>query len=768
MTSRSARLTLLLLALLAAPSLLAQGKDMGPAAQYYKQQKPGKNRFKLIPSKGKGTSEIKYTLPPGGHQQFEKDEYAILEPDVTVEYQDVKLHADKVTINFKTKDVVAQGHVVIDQGPNRITADTVYYNLGTKLGTFFNATGAMDPALYFTGSKIEKTGDDSYHLEHGIFTSCDIDQPAWSFHVRSADITLDDYAHMHDFSFLARKLPIFWAPLLTWPTKRDRSRGFLIPRVLFSSCTGTKSTCFGTRLELGYFIPIGDTADTTLYADLNTKGYNGFGINARYVPTPDIKLGELNAYTVRDAFTGNQEWKYSYKHSQENLPGGFRGVVDIEDFSNLEFYRRYDRDPRIHTLSQLYSSAYLTKNRANYSLNFLTDRRDLVGLGVDPNSFNDRQRFEQLPSLQFRLYPNRIASTPFYFSLESSASHLAMSNLRTVEDASYGRADFFPTLSMQLRTPPWFSIRPQVSWRETYYSQSLDADGLRNDAGQQLIADEPLTRSYGQAQVELVGPSFSRVFNESMGGFSKFKHVIEPRFRYLYTTDVRDQDRVIRFDTVDSPFLPIVRDSVEYSLTQRLIGKEEGPNGNSREVLSLSLRQSVSLSKPFTDATGGGTTTLPGGEQKYTPLTASLHVNPYQTITFDANATYGNVSHQLDSTSVSANLVGSGDRADKYLSFTWFSSYRLPGQPSGTGADQIRLNTGSSILHDRLRADVQLNFDAKKGTFLEQRYLLGGTGSCYGLALEYRRYLVYDPLPRPATSYGIAVTLKNVGTIGTH
>lgn len=749
----------------AASPLLAQGKDMGQAAQYYQKN----NRFKFVPAAQKKGGNVEWQVAKGGRQEIEKDEYALLENEVRVKYQDVTLQADKVTLNLKTKDAVAEGHVIIDQGPTRLTADHAVFNLDSKTGTMFDATGAMDPSLYFTGEKLEKTGERSYILTNGVFTSCDIDHPSWAFHVASADITLDDYARMKNLTFRAHDIPIFWAPRLVFPTKRERSQGFLIPRIRLSSE-------FGERIEAGYFVPFSDSADATFYGEVNTKGYNGAGVDLRYLPNQNVKLGELNAYAVHDSEAKKLQWRYAFQHAQENLPGGFRGVVDVQDFSNLDFFRKFDNDPRLHTLSNIYSSAYLTKNSSNYSLNILSDRRDII-LGHVTESVSSpilKQRFEQLPSLQFRAYPQRIANSPLYFSLESSLSHLVTSGLVNGPSADYVRGDIFPTLSMQLRTPAWLSIKPQLSLRETYYSQQL-GPYQRNANGvvQQTATDRSLSRFYGQGQVEVIGPSFSRVFSQPFGGFSKFKHVIEPRFRYVYTTNVRNQDQVIRFDTVDSPFLPIVQDSVEYSLTQRIIGKESGPNGDSREVLSFALRQTVSLSKPFTAATGGsvpGSTALPETGQKFTPLVASLHVNPYQSITFDANTTFGNVSHQIDQSSISANLIGTGSNSDKYLSFTWFASFRQPGAPAGFAGDssQIRINSGSSIWRDRLRADVQLNFDAKKGTFLEQRYLVGGNGSCYGVAVEYRRYLVYAPTVKSINNYGISFTLKNVGTIGTH
>ena len=705
-------------------------------------QKPN---FRLMPGPKPGGGDVKITVDPGGTTELQKDEYSIMQGGVTIEYQDIKLRSDKVTYNFKTRDVVAEGNVIIDQGPTRVTATQAIYNMDSKTGTFFNANATMDPSMYFSGDRIEKVDDDTYRMTNGVFTSCDLDRPAWSFTVGDADVTLDDYARMSDISFRARGIPVFWLPRLIWPTKRDRSQGLLLPRARFTDR-------FGTRLENGYFIPFGESVDATLYGDISTESYYGAGVDLRYVPTENVKIGDFRGHVVNNVRDDRLEWKYQFRHAQENLPGGFRGVVDVQDYSNLDFFREYDDDSSIFTASNIYSSAYLTKNAPNYSFNVLADRRDI--------EFPDRrQRAEQLPSLQLQMYPQQVPGTPFYFSMESSTSRIrtgAVTHGERSIDADYLRADIFPTVSMRLRTPQWLSVKPELSLRQTWYSSSLD-----EETG--TVTDEPVSRFYGQGQLEVVGPSFSRVFHRAGGGFSRFKHVIEPRFRYVRTTDVDNQNRIMRFDTVDSPYLPIVQDSVVYSLTQRLIGKEAAGGGNAREILSFELSQSVALSEAFPSSGPSDT-----GEHRFTPLNARLRFNPYQAVTVDGQATFGNVSHQLDSLSVSANILGAGRHADKYLGFTYFASLEQPAF-AGSGSSQIRLNAGSFLVRDRIRADVQLNFDAKEGEFLEQRYLAGWTGSCYGFALQYRRYQVFgSPHGDSLSSYSIAISLKNVGTIETH
>ena len=144
------------LSCLAAPTLLAQAKDMGPAAQYYKQTLPKKGKFQVFTPPKKG-GEVQYKA---NRQTLEKDEYAILEGDVEIKYEDIKFTADKMTYNKRTSDVTAQGHVILDQGTTRLAGDQAIFNLDTKTGTFFHATGSMEPAMYFTGEKLEKLEED--------------------------------------------------------------------------------------------------------------------------------------------------------------------------------------------------------------------------------------------------------------------------------------------------------------------------------------------------------------------------------------------------------------------------------------------------------------------------------------------------------------------------------------------------------------------------------------------------------------------------------
>ena len=77
------------------------------AAPLSAQQRSGLTKFKLLPGPKPGGGTVKITVGGNNVVEAEKEEYAILQGDVHIEYQDIKMRADKVTYNNKTKDVDA-------------------------------------------------------------------------------------------------------------------------------------------------------------------------------------------------------------------------------------------------------------------------------------------------------------------------------------------------------------------------------------------------------------------------------------------------------------------------------------------------------------------------------------------------------------------------------------------------------------------------------------------------------------------------------------
>ena len=126
----------------------------------------------------------------------------------------------------------------------------------------------------------------------------------------------------------------------------------------------------------------------------------------------------------------------------------------------------------------------------------------------------------------------------------------------------------------------------------TFYSDSLfrDTDDTFTES-ESDFRGETLSRLVPTASAEIVGPSFSRIFDLKSKKWEKLKHVIEPRFTYGYIDEFDEQDRVPVFDEIDNVRgLNVGR----VSLINRFLAKPRG-DGGSREILSVTFYQDYSL-----------------------------------------------------------------------------------------------------------------------------------------------------------------------------
>ena len=516
--------------------------------------------------------------------------------EVLIEYQDVKIRADAAHYDFPTKTATLVGHVVIDQGPTRLAGERATFQLEAKTGTIEVATADLSPAYHVIAKTIEKIGEATYRIHDGIFTACDIPKPSWSFHLSDAVVTLDDYARMKDVSFWARNVPLFYTPYLVWPTKEDRASGMLVPGAGYSSRRGA-------YLGLTNYWVTGRSTDLTTNVDLYSRGSFGLGEELRWTPSPE-SAGFFQGYAIHDTSATvcvpiaeepsggdgpctlpdgtpgvsttrtRNRWKFRLEHIADDLPYGFRGVVDVRDYSDEEYLQDFERSFALNSARQVLSRAFVTKNLGDNSLNIRFERSETF--------FGTLVRQERLPSVEFSRRTSQVGETPLFFALESSLSWLYINRGPGLPRGDYARADVHPTVSFPWKRIPWLSITARAGGRWTGYTDSTDSLETR-------FTGQTLAREYGEAGLSIVGPSFSRIYDVAIGRFGKFKHVIEPRIDYSYISEVGSPERIPTYDEVD---LPLGQNQVRYAIVNRLLARSADPKaGAAEEIASLEVSQ---------------------------------------------------------------------------------------------------------------------------------------------------------------------------------
>lgn len=672
---------------------------------------------------------------------------AVLSGGVTVKYRDLQFSAERVVLHRDTMTLEAEGDVLFDQGSRRVAAARADFDLATETGTFWNASAFAEPDQYFQGDVVTKTGENSFEIQDGVVTSCTGDPtPDWSLRIAHADVELGGYAYLKHARMRMKKLPMFYWPYLIWPAKTERSSGFLIPNIGYSASRGV-------QLGLAYYQVMGPSADLTLMVDGWEKTWAGAGAELRYHPTEGTR-GEILGYLLADRDRDQQEWRAIWNHSS-NLPGGLRAVVSVNQYSEYDFFREFQRSEEENTRRYLYSNAFLSGNWGAQSFSAIVDQRETF-LADGRTSTQ-----QQLPELTYRVRKLRIGSSPLYFSLDSTASYLS-SETDGVFDVTYGRFDLAPQLTVPLRVAPWMSVAISGGGRTTWWGDSLPETVIDETTGTttqvcddgplaagEVYCGESLSRTYATAQVDVVGPSFSKIFDSPGGTFSKLKHVIEPRFNVGYVGDFEEQNRVSRFDEIDQFATSRIG---TFTLANRVLAKPtDETKGGAFEIFSFSLAQSYSFldEQPLQRSRDGLQ------ESQESPIFATLRYSPSRAVDLQARATWSTLFADLQSTSLS--LRAKGERAG--VDVTWYTNYDP--ELGEKGSDQTRFGFNVDLVKNRLTLAGQVNYDLLNSEVLQQRYFLDYKSQCWSLLVEGREQVTGAYVAR---DYRFLLSLKNVGT----
>jgi LPS-assembly protein len=734
-----------------------------------------------------------------------------------VHYRGYSFYADEITYNQQTGDSSAEGHVVLDGGPNdeHIEASHATYNIHTQVGSFYDVVATTGVKLRgtrsvlttenpfaFTGKMVEKTGPDHYVVHQGTVTTCQLPHPKWQFNAQKVVVDVAGDAKIYNSDFRIRGIPVFYFPFATHPVQPlGRQSGFMIPNVGQSS---TKGYILGESL----FWAMDRSMDLTLGTQYFSR--RGWAPHGEFRAQPSAtSFVDLNYQGMFDRGIGfppqNQGGQNVRLTAEGHFPADFRGVARIDYLSSFVYRLAFNEVFTQPVTSEVKSQAFLSKMTDGYGLNAMAERYQ----NFESTAAGDVITILHTPSFNASGVDHRVGRSPLYWAFDAAGEGLSRSEPGFTTADLVGRFDLQPSVSLPLHLKGW-DFRPELALRDTFYTQRLVSNGST------IRAQDDLTnRKTVQASFDMRPPPLERVFDHELFG-RKFKHVLEPRVRYDYVTGVNNFSEILRFDERD-----ILADTneLEYAITNRLYAKKLKPSASdcaeppmptlavgaavpqsgapwqgdegaapppcdnapqAREIITWELKQ-----KYFFDPTFGGAL-IPGirnvftttaefsgisfltDQRRFSPIVSRLRFQTSTHTEAEWDLDYDTKKGRINSSTTVLNYfvgpftLGGGDA---YLLVPSETPSGTSTAPTVSEFHQFRLLLGYGHPTKRgLSAASSIGFDTKVGVLQYAAVQTAYNWDCCGVSLEYRRFALGSV--RNENQYRFNFSLANIATLG--
>jgi LPS-assembly protein len=681
--------------------------------------------------------------------------------NVVLEQKDMRLDADEVEFFSDQDRAIATGNVVFTQGTNRIAADRADFNVKTRLGTFYGASGianiqpprrpitpgafappsltsSADTDVYFFGEVVEKIGPRRYRITNGGFSTCVQPTPRWNLHADTVVLNIDHYTVLRNAIFNVKGVPLLYVPVLYYPTnEEDRATGILLPTYGFSSLRGQ-------AIHNAFFWAINRSQDATFMHEWYSKAGQGVGSEYRYNMgggTDGVFAAHLLNQTQSLSTGGSIPATRAYEVrgiANQTLPGRLRLRARADYFSSVQVNQSFNTNVYDASRSSRTYGANVVGAWRTVSLNGTFDRSEYF--------YNTTQSGVQGNSPRVTLARNErplFANAPIYVSANTEVAHLDRYNTdhgAPINDTSLGRFDVSPQVRYPFKRWQWLTVNSSLSWRDTFYTRSY----LVAPNGAKTVVDEDLNRKYFTMQAQLIGPVFTRIFNTPDNSYAeRFKHTIEPFLNVQRTTPIDNFDRIVVIDSYDS----IVGNTTNYTygINNRFYAKRrtvEGRPSAAQEVLSVELVQTYYTSPLASQYDTRYQTSFGAAEaSNFSPISLSVRATPTYSLDATARAELDSRYRELRTLSANTRYSWTG-RVQTQLTWTKrFNIDELSGfnDPNLLNHD-LSIATNAHTLDNRYGLNYAVNYDILHSGVLQQRISAFYNAQCCGLAMEYQTY----------------------------
>ena len=239
------------------------------------------------------------------------------------------------------KDSVRTQFPKFSDGTEEINATSIRYNMDTKKGYIEELKIKQDEIHLYMGIA-KRQANDEIHFIKGRFTTCDLEEPHYHFQLSRAIMIPEKRIVTGPMNLWVAGIPTpLGLPFSMIPQQKKRTSGILFPEIVPTSSYG-----FGVQ-NLGYFIPINDYLQTSVYANLYSRGSWGlrnvlnYAKKYGYRGTFDVGLQQFKLGFPTD--TKSNKLTISWTHTKEaksnpfwNFSSNVNFISDNQSKNNLD------------------------------------------------------------------------------------------------------------------------------------------------------------------------------------------------------------------------------------------------------------------------------------------------------------------------------------------------------------------------------------------------------------------------------------------------
>jgi LPS-assembly protein len=768
------------------PSVLVPPPTAAPASQ------PNKRIYKQRPN-----------APPVGEwdtnavSQTTEGRIYHLRGHAEMENVSMLFRADELDYNEETGDVQARGNVYFEQFERneKIWADHLDYNTKSQAGKFYEVRGTTAPRIdtrpgiltsnnpyYFEGKWAERI-EGHYILYDGFLTNCRIPNPWWRLKGPRFNVVPGESARAYRSVFLLRKFPLFFTPFFYKSLEKvPRRSGFLMPNIGHSSTRGYMAGG-------GFFWAVNRSYDATYHVQDYTERGFAHHLELRGKPTDKSDFDAI-VYGVQDRGLlqpdGSRIKQGGYNFSvagKADLGNGWTARASINYLSSFTFREAFSDSFNEAVFTEVSSVAFLNKDWSTFTLDTVVERKqDFTSLEItetDPvtgklNTYTNAVVIKKLPEVDLSSRDHQVfPGLPIWYSLDSSAGLTSRSqpdfNSNNQLVGRYetslldSRMNFAPQITSALQLGD-FHLVPSFTVDETFYGQS---QGPTQD-GFQRVLSAALVRSAREFKLDLIAPSFARVFNRKSWLGDKVKHVIEPRATYEYVTGIgQDFNKIVRFDETD---LLSNTNQVTFSLANRFYAKH---GDDVSEIFSWELSEARYFDPTFGGVLVTGSQnrnvllsqmeltpfTFLDGPRSYSPIVSAMRASPKWGISFEWRTDYDPARHGIVASTASADWRKGAYFVSVGHNEAHSDTTLLP------SANQMRASVGvGNQTRKGWNAAVVAIYDYRMGILQYSIVQATYNTDCCGFSVQFRRF---DFGTRNENQYRFAFAVANLGSFGT-